>query len=227
MFDRIAPYYDFLNGFLSAGIDTTWRRKTVKIIKQSLSPDNNNPRIIDLATGTGDLAIEVSRQLKGALITGQDISPKMLEIGKKKIKKKGLDHRMTLDEGDAESLKYESNYFDGATVGFGVRNFGNLEKGLKEIHRILKPGSSLVVLEFSTPRKFPIKQSYNAYFKYVLPVIGRITSKDPKAYRYLYESVQHFPNYEEFEKVLQKIGFTDTFWKPLTFGICTIYVGKK
>ncbi len=222
MFDGIAPYYDFLNGLLSAGIDTIWRRKTIAKFKS-----NPPSKLLDVATGTADLAIEAYKQLNSEEIIGLDISHEMLEIGRKKVNKKSLNQNISLVKGDSENLEFSDGYFGGVTAAFGVRNFGNLEKGLSEMHRVLKPGGKIVILEFSRPRLFPFKQLYNAYFKYILPVIGKLTSKDPKAYAYLYESVQAFPDYEDFDKVLKKIGFKDTEWTPLTLGICTIYQGTK
>jgi demethylmenaquinone methyltransferase/2-methoxy-6-polyprenyl-1,4-benzoquinol methylase len=222
MFDNIAPYYDFLNRLLSLGIDTIWRKKAIAKLK------GQNPKmVLDVATGTADLAIEISRQLKVEKIIGLDIANEMLEIGRKKLKRKGLDNLINLTLGDSENLPFEDNTFDAATVAFGVRNFENLELGLKEMNRVLKKGGQIVVLEFSRPTLFPFKQLFNFYFKYILPFIGRFTSKDPKAYSYLYESVQAFPDGNEFLKVLKNTGFSDTKFEALTLGICSIYVGKK
>lgn len=222
MFDKIAPYYDLLNAVLSAGIDTIWRRKTIAKL-QDINPKN----VLDIATGTGDLAIETIRQFPDAKVVGLDISVEMLEIGKKKITKKELGTKINMVTGDSENLEFESNHFDGVTAAFGVRNFGNLKVGLQEMHRVLKPGGKVVILEFSKPKVFPIKQIYNAYFKYILPVIGKVTSKDPRAYKYLYESVQSFPDYENFDNILKEIGFKNTTWNALSLGICTIYSGEK
>ncbi len=222
MFDGIAPYYDFLNGLLSVGIDTIWRRKTIKQLNK-----NDHRHVLDIATGTADLAIEAEKQLKCERIVGLDISNQMLEIGRKKVAKKSLSDVIELVVGDSENLNFETGSFDAVTAAFGVRNFGNLEKGLSEMHRVLRNQGKIVILEFSKPRIFPFKQLYNTYFKYVLPVIGKVTSKDPKAYKYLYESVQSFPDYENFEQVLQKIGFKNTSWTSLSLGICTIYQGTK
>jgi demethylmenaquinone methyltransferase / 2-methoxy-6-polyprenyl-1,4-benzoquinol methylase len=182
---------------------------------------------LDVATGTADLAIEAEKQLKPEKIIGIDISPNMLEIGRKKIAKQQLSPIITLEDGDSEKLNFPDNHFDAVTVAFGVRNFANVEAGLKDIVRVLKPNGTLVVLEFSKPKSFPFKQGYNAYFKYVLPTIGRFTSKDKKAYSYLYESVQAFPEGEQFTQLLTQIGLQDTTCEPLTLGICSIYTGKK
>ena len=222
MFNRIAPYYDVLNRVLSLGIDTVWRKKAILSIKEQ------HPKLIlDVATGTADVAIETVRRLDPDQVIGIDISNEMLEVGRKKIKKKGLDPIIELQEGDSENLPFPDNTFDAVTVAFGVRNFENLEKGLQEMQRVLKPGGQLAVLEFSRPTLFPFKQLFNTYFKYILPTIGRLTSKDPKAYRYLYESVQAFPDGADFVQILQNTGYTENQCKPLTLGICSLYRGKK
>ncbi len=222
MFDRIAPYYDFLNRLLSLGIDTIWRKKAIRLLK-----DKQPQYILDVATGTADVAIETVRQLKPKKIVGLDISPQMLDIGRKKIKKQQLDSIIELTDGDSENLPFEDNTFDAVTVAFGVRNFENLKKGLAEIHRVLKKDGQLMVLEFSKPRLFPFKQLFNGYFKYILPLIGRFTSKDPRAYQYLYESVQAFPDGNNFVEVLESIGFKSVKCKSLSLGICSIYLGDK
>jgi len=222
MFNRIAPYYDFLNRLLSLGIDQSWRKKAIA----QLNPTNHKT-ILDVATGTADVAIMMAKRLKPTRIIGMDISNQMLDIGRKKLKDKSLEQIISLEEGDSENLSYESNTFDAVTVAFGVRNFENLEAGLKEIRRVIRPGGKVVVLEFSMPRVFPFRQLYHFYFRRILPVIGRITSKDPKAYQYLYESVQSFPDGKAFEEILSKTGFNSTTCIPLTFGICSIYTGEK
>jgi demethylmenaquinone methyltransferase/2-methoxy-6-polyprenyl-1,4-benzoquinol methylase len=222
MFNRIAPYYDFLNRFLSLGIDTIWRKKAIDELR------NEQPKfILDVATGTADVALETVKRLHPDKIIGIDISTEMLEIGKKKIKKRGLDTVIELLEGDSENLPFADNTFDAITVAFGVRNFENLEKGLTEMRRVLKEDGKLVVLEFSKPSIFPIKQMFNLYFKYILPTIGRLTSKDPRAYSYLYESVQAFPDGNDFVNILAKTGYKSNQCKPLTLGICSIYSGQK
>lgn len=222
MFNRIAPYYDFLNRLLSAGIDKHWRKKAIQKLQE------DNPRhILDVATGTADVALATARHLQPEKIIGVDISTEMLEVGRKKVHKKALDAVIELQEGDSENLPFPDNTFDAVTVAFGVRNFENLEQGLAEMHRVLKPGGKIVVLEFSRPTLFPFKQLFNGYFKYILPQIGRLTSKDPKAYRYLYESVQAFPDGQDFVDFLQKTGYTDNQCKPLTLGICSLYWGQK
>jgi demethylmenaquinone methyltransferase/2-methoxy-6-polyprenyl-1,4-benzoquinol methylase len=183
--------------------------------------------VLDIATGTADLAIEAAKQLSPEEIIGLDISANMLKVGDKKIIKKQLENIIKLELGDSEKLRFENNTFDAVTAGFGVRNFENLEIGLSEMFRVLKPEGKLMILEFSKPYAFPLKQGFNVYFKYMLPVIGKVISKDPKAYQYLYESVQAFPDYDSFADVLRKIGFKETSFKPLSFGICTIYSATK
>ncbi len=221
MFNSIAPRYDFLNHFLSAGIDYSWRKTAIKILKK------NNPEIIlDVATGTGDLAIEAMK-LNPKKIIGVDIAEDMVTIGQKKVKNKKLDKIIDLQVGDSEDLHFEDNYFDAAMVAFGVRNFENLEKGLTEMNRVLKKGAMILVLEFSKPKKSPVKQVYNFYFKNILPGLGKMISGDSSAYTYLPESVGKFPAGEEFLKILQKTGFSQTKQKPLTFGVATIYTGQK
>ncbi|MEM9918046.1 MAG: bifunctional demethylmenaquinone methyltransferase/2-methoxy-6-polyprenyl-1,4-benzoquinol methylase UbiE [Bacteroidota bacterium] len=222
MFNKIAPYYDFLNRLLSLGIDTIWRKKAIARLQ-----GGPHAVILDVATGTADVALEAARQLQFEKITGIDISTEMLDVGRKKIEKKGLSQKIVLQEGDSENLPFADNTFDAITVAFGVRNFENLEKGLGEMYRVLKKGGQVVVLEFSRPTIFPFRQIFNAYFKYILPLIGRFTSKDPKAYRYLYESVQRFPDGDQFVKILEKTGYNSNQCTRLSLGICSIYVGKK
>ncbi len=221
MFNSIAGKYDFLNHFLSAGIDYSWRKKAIRIL------GIDNPQtILDVATGTGDLAIEAIK-LDPKKIVGIDIAEDMLAIGRKKIKEKKLDHIISLEPGDAENLQFSDKTFDAVMVAFGVRNFENLEKGLSEMYRVTNKGGSVMILEFSMPTKFPVVQIYNFYFKYVLPFLGRIISKDKAAYSYLPESVSNFPAGEDFLKILKKTHYTDTRHRPLTFGIASIYIGKK
>ncbi len=221
MFDSISGNYDFLNHFLSLGIDIRWRKKAVKLLAAG------NPKIIlDVATGTGDFAIE-TLTLNPDQVIGVDISAGMLEVGRKKMKDRGYDQKIDLQLADSENLPFTENKFDAVIVAFGVRNFENLEKGLAEMLRVLKPGGRMVVLEFSKPSKFPFKQFYNFYFKFILPKIGRLISRDPAAYTYLPESVQAFPDGEAFTKILNRLGFKQTSCKPLTFGISSLYTGIK
>lgn len=221
MFDNISRHYDFLNHFLSLGIDRIWRRRAISVLKPL------KPRaILDVATGTGDFAIQ-ALSLDPEKIIGVDISEGMLAIGRRKIEARRLSDKVALLRGDSENLEFEENKFDAVTVAFGVRNFENLEKGLAEILRVLRPGGMLVVLEFSRPVKFPIKQLYHFYFKTILPRIGRLVSKDRSAYTYLPESVEAFPDGTDFERILQKVGFKDTTCEKLTLGISSIYTGRK
>lgn len=221
MFNSIAGKYDFLNHFLSAGIDIYWRKKAVQIMGRS------QPKfLLDIATGTGDFAIEALK-LNPDKVIGIDISEGMLKVGQDKIRNKNLTSKIELQLGDSENLTFADNSFDGTMAAFGVRNFENLEKGLTEMHRVLKPGGRIVVLEFSKPKSFPLKQVYNFYFKQILPVFGKLISKDQAAYTYLPESVQAFPDGPEFISILKKVGFNTTEWHPLTFGISSVYTGLK
>lgn len=222
MFNKIAPKYDLLNRLLSLGIDRSWRKKAIS----ELNPDQHK-HILDVATGTADMTLEINKQLQPEKIIGLDISSEMIAFGKKKIEKKNLSSLIQLEVGDSENMRFDDGSFDATTVAFGVRNFGDLERGLSEMHRILKPGGKIVILEFSRPLYFPFKQLFNLYFKYLLPLIGKITSKDKKAYKYLYESVQAFPDYDNFANILSQLGFRSVKWKALTLGICTIYTGIK
>ncbi len=221
MFNNISHKYDFLNHFLSLGIDILWRKKAVRM----LAP-HQPKKILDIATGTADFAIEALK-LNPDEIIGIDISEGMLNVGKEKIKKKGVDNIISLELGDSENLRFEDAYFDAYTVAFGVRNFENLEKGLTEMLRVLKPNGSGVILEFSKPRKFPIKQLYNFYFNKILPGIGKMVSKDNAAYTYLPESVYAFPDGEDFVQLLTKIGYKNAKATTLLFGIATIYKASK
>ncbi|HSJ67341.1 MAG TPA: bifunctional demethylmenaquinone methyltransferase/2-methoxy-6-polyprenyl-1,4-benzoquinol methylase UbiE [Anditalea sp.] len=221
MFNNISKRYDLLNHVLSLGIDIIWRKKAIKLLKK------DQPKLIlDIATGTGDFAIE-ALALNPDKVIGVDISEGMLAEGKKKLKKRNLEDRIELQMGDSEKLLFDQNKFDAVIVSFGVRNFENLEKGLADMYRVLKPGGKTVIVEFSKPKKFPMKQTYNFYFKFILPQIGKIVSKDNSAYTYLPESVQAFPDGEDFLQVLKKVGFKNTQCKPLTFGISSIYIGEK
>lgn len=189
--------------------------------------DKKYSLILDLATGTADLALAISEKADCDQIIGIDIADQMLAIGRKKIEKAGKSDKITLENGDAENLRFESGSADAVTVAFGVRNFEDLTKGLKEIHRVLNSDGKVVILEFSKPSIFPFKQLYNLYFRYVLPLIGRFTSKDPRAYRYLYDSVQAFPSSDEFLDLLSHVGFKRCYSKSLTLGICHIYIAHK
>ncbi len=221
MFDNIAHKYDFLNQLLSLGIHKSWRRKSIQLLEEF------HPKtILDIATGTGDFAIEAMK-LKPEKVVGVDISEGMMKLGVEKIKKLGLQNTIELKSGDSENLPFPDNSFDAITVGFGVRNFENLEKGIQDIYRVLNANGTLVILEFSKPKKFPIKGIYNFYFKYITPTIGKIFSKDNSAYAYLPESVKAFPDGEDFIKILNKAGFKKTKAISLTFGIASIYFCKK
>lgn len=221
MFNSISGKYDFLNHFLSLGIDIRWRKKAIRQLK-----DLQPKKILDIATGTGDFAIEALK-LNPEKVVGVDISEGMLNVGKEKMKKKGLDHIITLEMGDSENLQFDDNNFDAVIVAFGVRNFENLEKGLTEMNRVLNTGGKAVILEFSKPTIFPFKQLYNFYFRWVLPKIGKLVSKDNAAYTYLPESVNEFPHGQDFLDVLAKTGFKNTRCKALTLGISSIYIGEK
>jgi demethylmenaquinone methyltransferase/2-methoxy-6-polyprenyl-1,4-benzoquinol methylase len=222
MFNNIARRYDFLNHFLSLGIDKIWRRKTIK----SLNGIPKNSILLDVASGTGDLTIAALKQ-KPKQIIGIDISQEMLNVGIDKIKKKKLDHIISLQKGDSENIKFEDNHFDAITVAFGVRNFEDLKKGLSEMNRVLKPQGKVAILEFSKPKQFPVKQIYNFYFKRMLPFIGRVISKDYAAYTYLYDSVNQFPEGSQFIAELEKVGFKDCKSRKLSFGIASIYSANK
>lgn len=221
MFDNISKRYDFLNHFLSLGIDKIWRKKAVKMLRE-IQPK----KILDLATGTGDFAI-ASLKLNPTEIVGMDISDGMLEVGRVKMKKNGYDSIISMRNGDSENLPFEDNYFDALTVGFGVRNYENLEKGLSEMLRVVRPGGKLVILEFSKPKKFPVKQYYAFHSKYIIPFFGKRISKDSSAYAYLPESVAAFPEGKNFENILVKLGYKDVKAKLVSGGIATIYSGIK
>jgi len=221
MFDNISGNYDNLNRVISFGIDTKWRKKVLKIVSAT------QPKtILDIATGTGDLAI-LMKQTNAEKIIGLDISAGMLEVGKKKIEAKGLSNVIDLVLGDSENIPFDDNYFDAITVGFGVRNFENLEKGFSEILRVLKPNGVFVILETSVPDKTPYKQGYKFYSKNILPIIGKLFSKDNSAYGYLSESAAVFPYGEALNNILRKIGFIDVVAMPQTFGVATIYSASK
>lgn len=222
MFDQIAFRYDFLNRFLSGGVDIWWRKKAIGQLK-GLQPKT----ILDVATGTGDLALISYKMLQPEKVTGIDISEGMLEIGRKKIVKAGLQEKIELLRGDSEAILFEDNSFDAVTVAFGVRNFENLEKGLSEIRRVLKPGGRLVVLEFTRPSLPVMKQLYGFYMKYITPTIGKIFAKNNDAYQYLNDSVFQFPERQNFTNILKQSDYRNAFYKTLTLGICTIYCAEK
>lgn len=221
LFNGISKHYDFLNHFLSLGVDIYWRNKAIKLLKE-----RQPKKILDIATGTGDLAIE-ALAVSPDKVTGIDISCNMLNIGREKIRRKKLEDRIELMQADAENLPFNDNSFDAVTVGFGVRNFENLERGLSGMHRVLKHGGMAVILEFSNPQRFPVKQVYNFYFQRILPIIGRLISKHNSAYTYLPQSVKDFPDGIDFITRLEKAGFKSVRRFPLSFGIVTIYVGEK
>ena len=221
MFDNISKRYDFLNHFLSLGIDKLWRRKAVRQLK-----DLRPKRILDLATGTGDFAI-AALKLNPDEVVGVDISQGMLDMGIQKMKKRGHDKIVKMQLADSEKLPFEDASFDALTVGFGVRNYENLEKGLSDMLRILRPGGKAVILEFSKPKKFPIKQVFGFYSKRVIPFLGKLISKDKRAYAYLPESVEAFPEGTDFETIMTKLGYKDVNSILLSGGIATIYMGLK
>ncbi len=222
MFNSIASKYDFLNHFLSLGIDKLWRRRLVKQLAKS------NPRqVLDIATGTGDLAIQLANHHQLVNITGVDISENMLNIGRGKIWKRKLEERIKLKQANSMNLPFADSEFDAAMVAFGVRNFEDLSKGITEIHRVLKSGGSLYVLEFSMPSKFPMRNLYRFYFRKVLPFVGGIVSGSKSAYTYLPESVFAFPEKEKFVEIMANAGFKNCNYKRLTFGVASIYVGNK
>lgn len=221
MFDKISRRYDFLNHLLSLNIDKIWRRNAVKLL-EDFQPDS----ILDIATGTGDFALSAVR-LKPSRIIGIDLSEGMLEIGREKIKRRGLEQTIELIKGDSEALPFEENSFDAAIVAFGVRNFENLKEGLAEIYRVIKPGGGFVVLEFSQPRAALFRKFYFFYFTRLLPLLGQLVSKDKNAYLYLPESVKEFPDGEEFISILKQGGFQNARCFPQTFGISSIYTAQK
>lgn len=221
MFDTISKNYDGLNRVISLGIDVSWRKKVVKLVSE-----NNPKQILDIATGTGDLAMMMA-ELNPDRIIGLDISAGMLEVGKEKINKANLSDKIEMVVGDSENIPFEDNTFDAITVSFGVRNFENLDKGLQEIHRVLKPGGKFVVLETSNPTKFPFKQGYKLYTNIFLPIIGKLFSKDKVAYSYLSESANSFPFGETFNNILTKNGFKNASSLTVTFGVASIYTSTK
>ncbi|MDG1528973.1 MAG: bifunctional demethylmenaquinone methyltransferase/2-methoxy-6-polyprenyl-1,4-benzoquinol methylase UbiE [Polaribacter sp.] len=221
MFDNISENYDGLNRVISFGIDVKWRKKVVAIVGE-----NNPKQILDIATGTGDLAIMMAA-LNPDRIVGLDISAGMLEVGKQKIAKVNLSDKIEMIVGDSENMPFDDETFDAITVSFGVRNFANLDKGLTEIKRVLKPNGKLVILETSVPTKFPYKQGYRFHSSVILPIVGKLFSKDKVAYSYLSESANSFPFGEKFNNILLKNGFTTATDKPVTFGVASIYTATK
>jgi len=221
MFDNISSNYDGLNRVISFGIDQSWRKKVIKLIC-----DSKAKNVVDIATGTGDLAIALAKE-NIEHVVGIDISKGMLDVGRKKIKAQNLSKHIDMVQADSEDLPYPDNTFDAATVAFGVRNFEHLNKGLSEINRVLKPDGLFVILETSNPTKFPFKQGYFFYSKYILPFIGKLFSKDKSAYRYLSESASVFPFGEAFNNILKKNGFINVKDFPQTFGAATIYIASK
>lgn len=221
MFNNISKRYDFLNHFLSLGIDKIWRKKAIKQLR-----DVKPKRMLDIATGTGDFAI-AAMKLNPDEVIGVDISQGMLDVGIEKMKRKGLDHVIQMRIGDSEELPFEDGYFDALTVGFGVRNYENLEKGLTDMLRVLRPGGRAIILEFSKPKKFPMKQLFGFYSKRIIPFFGKRISKDKRAYEYLPESVAAFPEGKDFTDILEKIGYTNVTAKTVSGGIATIYGGSK
>lgn len=222
MFNDIAPKYDFLNHLLSMGIDKGWRRKVVKRVTS-----HKPAKLLDIATGTCDLAIALAKKNPNCKIVGGDLSPKMLEVGAKKCEERGLGKQIELCECSALDLPFDSECFDVITVAFGVRNFENLKQGLSEMLRVVKKGGNIYILEFSKPKNTIISAPYLFYFKHILPVIGRLISKSDNAYTYLPDSVISFPCGEEFTDIMKEVGFSSYGFKPLSFGIATIYYGKK
>ncbi|HVK97192.1 MAG TPA: bifunctional demethylmenaquinone methyltransferase/2-methoxy-6-polyprenyl-1,4-benzoquinol methylase UbiE [Flavisolibacter sp.] len=222
MFDHIAPKYDFMNRFLSAGIDVSWRRKAIKQFQQD-APKT----VLDVATGTGDMAIMAAKVLKPSKVIGIDISEKMLEIGRKKVEYENLGNIIELHTGDGETINFPDNTFEGVMVAFGVRNFEHLEKGLQEILRVLKPGAQLIILEFSKPVIPGIRNLYNLYMGVIAPEIARWFKQNKKAYQYLNKSAKAFPDRNNFLAILNKTGYSSTSFKSLSLGICCIYSGRK
>ena len=222
MFDALAGRYDFMNRFLSAGIDVSWRKKAINIFKED-APQ----QLLDVATGTADMAIMAAKLLNTQKITGIDISQKMLEIGRQKVIKHGLESKIDLLSGDSETINFRNNSFDGVMVAFGVRNFEHLEKGLSEILRVMRPGARLIVLEFSKPTIGFVRRFYNFYMGVLAPKIAKWFNQNEKAYQYLNKSAKAFPDREAFINILKKTGYSDTLFKPLSLGICCIYVGRK
>ena len=222
MFDNIAPTYDNLNHVLSMGIDKSWRRKAINKLRPF-----HPKKMMDVATGTGDFAIQACQVLQPEELIGTDISEGMMNVGREKVKAVGLDKQISFAKEDCTALTFPDNQFDAITVAFGIRNFENLDQGLKEMFRVLVPGGHLVILELSQPEGFPMKQLYAVYSKIVIPTLGKLMSKDRSAYTYLPESIKAFPQGEVMQQILQKAGFSQVEFKRLTMGICTLYFATK
>ena len=245
MFDKIAFRYDFLNRFLSGGIDIYWRRRAIRELRAGAAHvgaaaagtvdatgdvatiGSKDAAVLDVATGTGDMAIMMAKHLPGSRITGVDISSGMLEIGRQKVARLQLEKKISLQQGDSEALPFPDRHFDAVTVAFGVRNFEHLEKGIREMGRVLKPGGRLIVLEFSQPRTPGIRQVYDLYLRLVAPSIGRMISSSREAYQYLNDSVRAFPEGENFIRILEDCGYVHTRLRRLSFGICSLYIGER
>ena len=222
MFDHIAPAYDRLNHLMSLGIDRLWRRRAIRWLRPF-----HPALVLDVATGTGDFAIQACRMLPSASLTGVDLSEGMMQVGRRKVEQAGLAARIDFQREDCEALTFADASFDAVTVAFGIRNFEGLDKGLSEMCRVLKTGGHLVILELSTPDRFPMKQLFTIYSKVVIPLLGKCISKDNNAYTYLPESIRAFPQGEVMQEVIRKAGFSEVHFKRLTFGICTLYVATK
>lgn len=222
MFDNIAHAYDKLNHTLSLGIDRSWRRKAIAWLRPF-----NPKHIMDVATGTGDFAILACRELNPNELIGTDISEGMMNVGRKKVKDTGLSDKITFEREDCTSLSFEENRFDAITVAFGIRNFEDLDKGLSEIYRVLKPEGHLVIIELTTPDRFPMKQLFHIYSNVIIPMLGKLLSKDNKAYHYLPDTIKAFPQGEIMKEVIAKAGFSEVHFQRLTFGICTLYTATK
>lgn len=227
MFDNIAPAYDFMNRAMTLGIDTRWRRRAVRLIRRHFTPLPENLRILDLATGTGDLAMLLARKIERSTVTGLDLSEGMLAVGRKKIDDARLSDRITLQAGDCLNLPYPDNSFDCITIAYGVRNFQDIARGYAEMHRVLRPGGMLCVIELSTPQSPIVRPLYNFYTSRIIPLAGRIISRDVSAYSYLPESIRAVPCGEAMTRIIADAGFTDARHRPLTFGVCTIYTALK
>lgn len=222
MFDNIAPAYDFMNRAMTFGIDRCWRRKAVDMLAKT------SPReILDVATGTGDLAMLLARRIKESKVTGLDLSEGMIAVGRKKVGEAGLEERISLQCGDCLNMPFEENSFDAVTVAYGVRNFENLLQGYREMLRVLRPGGTINVIELSTPTSPIVKPLYKFYTRYIIPTVGRIVSKDVRAYAYLPESIAAVPQRKSMTALMSEAGFVDTAYRTLTFGTCCIYTAKK